>query len=117
MTLAGLLTALPQPWPAVVELLAKAPPYGVGDEVFRDYLDLGGPAAAGRHAFVRMERHGREMELRFLRQTRYATFGYEPLVAFFLMSENELRNLRLLYAAKLAGLADDEARNLVACVD
>lgn len=117
LALDDLTAALPEPWPEVVERLAKAPPFGVGDEAFREYLDLGRPAEAGRRAFVRLERHGREMELRYLRQTRYATFGYEPLVTFFLMSENELRNLRLLYAAKLAGLADDEARDLVACVE
>lgn len=117
LTLAGLLTALPLPWPAAVELLAKAPPYGVGNASFHDYLEQGRTAVAERRSLVRMERIGREAELRYLRQTRYATFGHEPLVAFFLMRENELRNLRQLYAAKLAGLADEEIQDLVAYVD
>lgn len=117
LALDDLTAALPEPWPAVVENLAKAPPHGTGDEVFREYLEQGGSGAAGKRSYVRLERLGREMELRYLRQTRYATFGHEPLVAFFLMSENELRNLRLLYAAKLAGLTDEETRELVACVD
>jgi len=38
-------------------------------------------------------------------------------VAFFLLRENELRNVRLLYAAKLAGIADEETRDLVAYVE
>lgn len=117
LTLDGLLTALPQPWPAVVELLAKASPYGVGSESFHDYLEQGRTAVTERHSFIRMERLGREAELRYLRQTRYATFGHEPLVAFFLLRENELRNLRLLYAAKLAGRADEETQDLVAYVE
>ena len=117
LTLAGLLTALPQPWPAVVELLAKAPPYGVGSEFFHDYLEQGRTAVTERRSFIRMERLGREAELRYLRQTRYATFGHEPLVTFFLLRENELRNLRLLYAAKLAGRADEEMHDLVAYVE
>jgi V/A-type H+/Na+-transporting ATPase subunit C len=109
--------ALPEPWAAVVDRFAKAPPYGVGNEVFRDYLEQGTAAVADKHSFVRMERYGREIELGFLRQTRYATAGYEPLVAFFLLHENELRNLRQLYAAKLAGVAMEIAQDLVAYVD
>jgi len=117
LTLASLLAALPQPWPAVLELLAKAPPFGAGSEAFHDYLEQGRVAVSDRRSFIRMERIGRETELRYLRQTRYATFGPEPLVAFFLLHENELRNLRLLYAAKLAGLAVEEAQDLVAYVE
>jgi V/A-type H+/Na+-transporting ATPase subunit C len=117
LTLAGLLAALPHPWPAVLELLAKAPPFGAGSETFHDYIEQGRVAVTDRRSFIRMERNGREAELRYLRQTRYATFGHEPLAAFFLLHENELRNLRLLYAAKLAGLAVEEAQDLVAYVE
>jgi V/A-type H+-transporting ATPase subunit C len=117
LTLAGLLAALPHPWPAVLELLAKAPPFGSGSETFHDYIEQGRVAVTDRRSFIRMERNGREAELRYLRQTRYATFGHEPLAAFFLLRENELRNLRLLYAAKLAGLAVEEAQDLVAYVE
>ena len=117
LTLASISAALPQPWPAVVELLGKAPPYGAGSEAFHDYLEQGRAAVTDRRSFARMERLGREAELRYLRQTRYATFGHEPLVAFFLLRENELRNLRLLFAAKLAGLADEETQDLVAYVE
>jgi V/A-type H+-transporting ATPase subunit C len=117
LTLASLLAALPQPWPVVVETLAKAPPYGAGSEAFRDYLEQGRAAVTDRRSFIRMERLGREAELRYLRQTRYATFGHEPLVTFFFLHENEMRNLRLLYAAKLAGLTVDKAQDLVAYVE
>ena len=117
LTLVSLLSALPQPWPATVELLAKAPPYGAGSEAFHDYLEHGRSGDTNRRSFIRLERLGREAELRYLRQTRYATFGHEPLVAFFLLHENEQRNLRLLYAATLAGLAVEDTKDLVAYVE
>jgi V/A-type H+/Na+-transporting ATPase subunit C len=117
LTLASLLAALPQPWDAVLDLLAKAPPYGAGSEEFHELLEQGQAALTGRRSFVRLERIGREVELRHLRQARHATFGHEPLAAFYLLHENELRNLRLLYAAKLAGLTAEESQDLVAYVE
>ena len=117
LALSSLLAAIDEPWPAVMESLAKSPPIGVGSEAFRDYLEQGRMAVTDRRSFIRMERIGREAELRYLRQARYATFGHEPLATFFLLHENELRNLRLLYAAKLAGLAVEEAQDLVAYVE
>jgi len=117
LTLAILQAALPQPWDAVLDLLAKAPPHGAGSDEFHEYIEQGRAALAGRRSFVRLERLGREAELRYLRQTRYATFGHEPLVTYFLLRENELRNLRLVYAAKLAGRAVEETQDLVAYVE
>jgi len=117
LALGDFVAALPEPWTALVDRFAKAPPYGAGDEDFRDYLEQGTAAVATQRSFVRMERYGREKELRYLRQARYATFGYEPLVAFFLFHENELRNLRQLYTAKLAGVAEETALDLVAYVE
>jgi len=117
LALGDFVATLPEPWTAVVDRFTKAPPYGIGDETFRGYLEQGTAAVADRHSFVRMERYGREIELRFLRQTRYATFGYEPLVTFFLLHENELRNLRQLHAAKLAGVTGETAQDLVAYVE
>jgi V/A-type H+-transporting ATPase subunit C len=117
LALVSLQAALQQPWDAAFDLLAKAPPYGAGSGEFREYLEQGRPARTGRRSFVQMERLGREAELRYLRQTRYATFGHEPLVTFFLLRENELRNLRLIYAAKLAGREVEETQDLVAYVE
>jgi len=68
-------------------------------------------------SLLRLERLAREQELRFLLQTRYVAFGYEPVLAFCLRRQHEATNLRLLYAAKLAGLPHDRCREVVACVD
>lgn len=63
---------------------------------------------------LRLERLGRELKLRYLRGTRYLTFGYEPLVTYYLLRNNELVNLRRLNVAKAAGLAETDCRELVA---
>jgi len=117
LALTDFVEVLPEPWVAVVNRFAMVPPYGAGDEVFLDYLEQGTNAVVDTRSFVRMERCGREVELGYLRQTRYATFGNEPLVTFFLLQGNEVRNLRQLHAAKLAGLAEEATRDLVAYVD
>lgn len=51
-----------------------------------------------------IEREGRRLLLEFVNRARYVALGYEPLLRFFFLKENELTNLRLLYAAKVAGL-------------
>jgi V/A-type H+/Na+-transporting ATPase subunit C len=117
LALKDMLASLDEPLATAVDRFSKNPPGGCGSDAFRDYLEQGSAAVTGRRSFVRVERLGREMELRFLRRTRYETFGYEPLLAFFLLRENELRNLRLLYAATLAGLPDEETRDLIAHVE
>jgi V/A-type H+/Na+-transporting ATPase subunit C len=113
-TLAELLA---QPCDTAVEQLTKAPPFGCGSEMFFDYIEQGSCEGLEKRSIVRMERLGRELELRYLRQTRYATFGHEPLVTFYMLQENELRNLRQLHAAKVAGLPAELTQDLVAYVD
>ncbi|MEO0085063.1 MAG: V-type ATPase subunit [candidate division WOR-3 bacterium] len=70
-----------------------------------------------QRSLVRMERLAREEEIHFLRQTRYVSAGYEPVVAFCLQREAEITNLRLLYAAKLTGITAELCRELVAYVN
>jgi V/A-type H+-transporting ATPase subunit C len=76
-----------------------------------------GVGGARQRSLLRMERTGRELELRFLRLARYATFGYEPLVGYYLFRENELANLRQLVAAKAALVPETECREFLAYVE
>ena len=84
---------------------------------FNRMMDEGMEHAATKKTFLRLERLGRELVLQYLRRARYLTFGYEPLVSYYLFRENELTNLRQLYAAKAAGLDESECRELVAYVE
>jgi V/A-type H+-transporting ATPase subunit C len=66
-----------------------------------------------KHSLARLERLGRELELEHLLTARYLVFGFEPLVAFYLVRENEIGNLRRLAAAKTARLPEEGCRELV----
>jgi len=90
---------------------------GLSSTRFRGYIEQGVGEMVRHQTLLRMERLGREELLRYLRRSRYATFGYEPLVTFHLLRENEWRNLRLLYVAKQARLPTAETLELVAYAD
>lgn len=64
-------------------------------------------------SLAKLERLGRELELAHLLRARYFTFGFEPLVAYYLMRGNEVANLRRLYAAKEARLPDEQCQEMV----
>lgn len=84
---------------------------------FNRMMDEGMEYAATKKTLLRLERLGRELVLQYLRRARYLTFGYEPLVSYYLFRENELTNLRQLHAAKTAGLDESECQELVAYVE
>lgn len=84
---------------------------------FRRMIEEGVDWVQQRSSMARMERLGREMELAYVKKARYITFGYEPLVGFYVYRENEITNLRQLYAAKRAGLDEEYCRELVAWVE
>ena len=84
---------------------------------YRQLVEEGAGQEASRQAFRRMERAGREVLLSWLKLARYATFGYEPLVGYYMFRENEITNLRQLHAAKGAGAPEAECRELVAYVE
>jgi V/A-type H+/Na+-transporting ATPase subunit C len=85
----------------------------LSDARFRAYLDDSLAYLARHRSLLRMERRQREIELDFLMPMRYVAFGYEPLVAFYLERENEIRNLRQLSAATSSGMTEDEKNELV----
>ncbi|MEO0079323.1 MAG: V-type ATPase subunit [candidate division WOR-3 bacterium] len=85
---------------------------------FQSMLEDGLAGLRGpERSFLRLERRAREMELDWLRQSRWTAFGYEPLVTFYLWRANEHTNLRRLYAAKLLGWSERECRELIAYVE
>ena len=75
-----------------------------------------GIAGVRQGTMLRLERHSREHKLSYLLESRYMTFGHEPLFAYYLFRENEGDNLRQLNAAKQVGLEESLCRELVAYV-
>jgi V/A-type H+-transporting ATPase subunit C len=75
-----------------------------------------GIAGVRQGTMLKQERLCREHRLLHLLDSRYMTFGYEPLFAYYLFRENEIANLRQLLAAKEAGLQESLCRETVAHV-
>lgn len=77
-------------------------------------LPSGGTPARSAGSLLRFERLGRELELAWLARARYLTFGFEPLVSYYLFRENEVFNLQRLAVAKAAGMSEADCAELVA---
>jgi V/A-type H+-transporting ATPase subunit C len=75
-----------------------------------------GIAGIRQGTMLRLERLCREHRLSHLHESRYMTFGHEPLYAYYFFRENEITNLRQLHAAKQAGLEEARCREMVAHV-
>ncbi|MGQ9678901.1 MAG: V-type ATPase subunit [bacterium] len=86
----------------------------VGRTPLLPLLEIGLKALSNNESLLPMEKKGRELILDYINRARYVALGYEPLWRFFLLRENELTNLRQLYAAKIAGWGVKECQELVA---
>ena len=47
----------------------------------------------------------------FLKRAKYVVFGLEPVVAYLLARENEVKMIRMIMIGKLNGLATDLLRS------
>lgn len=99
----------------------------VGHERFRHALDVGWEAIAplffgtpyynvvepgvayfmANHSFLKIEQHCDEHVLGFLKTTSQITAGPQPVIAYLLMKENEIRSVRLVLTAKKNALATE----------
>jgi V/A-type H+-transporting ATPase subunit C len=49
-----------------------------------------------------------DLRVEYLNRAKYIPFGPEPLVAYVLGRENEVKSLRIILAGKVNGLSDQE---------
>lgn len=59
---------------------------------------------------AQLERLFDEALQRYLQESMFVTFGIEPLFAFLLFKERELRNLRTIFVARSSGVQPEEIR-------
>ncbi|MEO0074964.1 MAG: V-type ATPase subunit [candidate division WOR-3 bacterium] len=69
-----------------------------------------------KRSFLRFERLANEYKQQILLLSRYCTFGYEPLVAYYLLKESEIRNLRKIAYGIIEQTPKDEIKESIACV-
>lgn len=69
-----------------------------------------------KQSFLRLERLIEEEKQRVLITARYATFGYEPLVAYYLFKDNEIKNLWKIFYGISEKTPSEQIRESVACI-
>ncbi len=59
------------------------------------------------NSFVKLERAGEKFMDDFLKTTRYISLGAEPVIAYLFFKEKEIKNIRMLFVAKLNKMESD----------
>ncbi|MGA1876440.1 MAG: V-type ATP synthase subunit C [bacterium] len=87
-----LLSLLDEPLNKVISSLGSSPYAGIIREGIESYQKEGSLAL--------LEKLIDDFMITFIHQTRYITFGAEPLIAYLLAKENEIKNLRIVIVGK-----------------
>ena len=82
---------------AIPQLAEKLAPYG-----FREIVAKGGGLAAETGKYTLLEKLCDDMRIRYLADAKYITAGPEPIAAFYLAKESEIKNLRMILTGKLS---------------
>ncbi|MGQ9603354.1 MAG: V-type ATPase subunit [bacterium] len=84
---------------------------------YRAVFEIGIDGIETTGSFSHMEREIDNHLLSVLKLARYFTFGLEVVIAYALIKENEIRNLRLILAAKEHGIEAVRVKERIAVVD
>ncbi|MGD9560167.1 MAG: V-type ATPase subunit [Oscillospiraceae bacterium] len=82
------------------------------DAVYRvlEHTDYAGAVGALKESLAAFERWCDDRMIELIRPQRYNYFGIEPLAAFILGRENEIKMVRLILSAKINHLSEDVLR-------
>ncbi|MEO0072284.1 MAG: V-type ATPase subunit [candidate division WOR-3 bacterium] len=97
-----------EPWSTIIEWVAKTK-YALCLTEGIEYL-------ISQNSFLRLERKIEEEKQKILLLTRYLVFGYEPLIAYYLFRENEIRNLRRIALGIKAKIPRERLKENIVCV-
>lgn len=99
-----------------VELSTLTELYGEGYPQIGEKLDLygfgevmtrGAAEAADGGSYALMEKLCDDLRVRYVQGAKYITAGIEPIAAFYVAKELELKNLRMVLTGKLVGIAEE----------
>ena len=76
--------------------------YGFGEAMGR-----GGAAAVETGSFALMEKLCDNLKVRYAKGAQFITAGIEPIAAFYVAKEMELKNLRMVLTGKLVGIPEE----------
>ena len=94
---------LSEPWDALGSVFYAGP--------YASIMDHGAAHLHAQGSFDRLERLCEEHQLGFLACTRTITAGPEPVIAYLLARELEIRALRMIFVGKLNGLGVEDLRH------
>lgn len=60
-----------------------------------------------RDSFSVLERESEKLLVSYLRSVAFESIGVEPVIAYLLLKENEIRNLRVILIGKMNGVGED----------
>ena len=99
---------LPESWDNIIHWSDKTP--------YKYCIERGINYLLEQKSFIRLERLIEEEKQKILIQARYAVFGYEPLVAYYLFKENEITNLRKIFYGITEYSPISQIRESIACI-
>ncbi len=60
-----------------------------------------------KDSFSLLERQSEKLLVSYLKSVAFEAIGVEPVIAYLLLKENELRNLRIIFIGKMNGVGED----------
>lgn len=76
--------------------------YGFGEVIAR-----GAAEAETAGSFALMEKLCDNLKIKYVQDAKFVTAGIEPIAAFYVAKEMELKNLRMVLTGKLVGIAEE----------
>ena len=104
--LSRLLSAFAGAWEAIPALFFVT--------AYAELIEHGLAFLVANDSFLRLEKYCDDYLTEFLKATNQVVAGPEPLVAYLLSTEQEIRSLRLIFSAKQVGLAAETIRDRLA---
>ena len=101
--LSRLQTAMTSPWESIPALFFVSP--------YAELIEHGLAFLAANDSFLRLEKYCDDFLGEFLRASNQVVAGPEPLVAYLLNIEQEIRSVRLVFSAKQAGMEAETIRD------
>lgn len=74
---------------------------------FGEVMSRGAAEAAAGGSFALMEKLCDDLKIKYVQRAKYITAGVEPIAAFYVAKEIELKNLRMVLTGKLVGIAEE----------
>ena len=74
---------------------------------FREIMEVGAAKVEETGKYSLLERLCDDIKVRYIQGAKFVTTGIEPIAAFYIAKENEIKNLRMVLTGKLAGIAEE----------